>query len=114
MILPDRIPVNKDLIPYQFDIELAGEVFNLRFDYNALHDFYTVTLSKSGKVVAYNSPLIYGQPLFAEAWQNNGKFPACDIIPLDLSDEADVVNAETFQEKVFLWIDNGKEALSDG
>lgn len=111
MILPDRIPVVKELIPYQFDIELAGEVFNLRFDYNALHDFYTVTLSKGGEVVHYGSPLIYGQRLFAEAYMNNGKFPACDIIPLDLSGEVDVVNQETFCEKVFLWIDNGEEAL---
>lgn len=111
MILPDRVHVKKELIPYQFDIELAGGIFNLRFDYNTLHDFYTVTLSKGGQAVVYNSPLIYGQPLFVEAWQNNGKFPACDIIPLDLSGEADVVNQETFCEKVFLWIDNGEEAL---
>lgn len=111
MIIPDRVPVVKELIPYRFDIELAGSLFNLRFDYNALHDLYTVTLMKGGNVVAYNSPVIYGQKLFAEAWQNNGLFPACDIIPLDLSGEAGEVNRETFCEKVFLWIDNGEEAL---
>ena len=113
MILPDRIPVIKELIPYRFDIELTGELFGFRIDYNALHDFYTVTLSRGGRVVAYGSPIIYGQPLFAEAWQNNGDFPACDIIPMDLSGETDVVNQETFCEKVFLWIDNGEEALAD-
>lgn len=111
MILPDRITVNKKLIPYQFDIELAGERYTLRFDYNHLHDFYTVTLKKGSNVVVYNEPIVYGQKLFSGVFLNDGTFPASDIIPLDLSGRKNIVNSETFCKDVFLWIDNGEVAL---
>lgn len=111
MILPDRLPVDKSLIPYQFNIELAGTLFKLRFDYNHLHDFFTVTLMKGDEVIVYGEPLVYGEVLFSGPYVNNGDYPACDIIPLDLSGRVNVVNWETFGKDVFLWIDNGEVSL---
>lgn len=111
MILSDRIPVKKDLIPYQFDIELGGTLFNLRFDYNHLHDRFTVTLKKGKDVIVYGEPLVYGQKLFEGVFLNDGNYPAVDIVPLDLSGETDTVNWDTFCTNVFLWVDNGVTAL---
>ena len=110
---PDRIPVNKNLIPYQFNIVLTGTLFTLRFDYNKLHDFFTVSLSKGGKDIICGEKIVYGQKLFNGVFLNNGDFPACDIIPLDLSGRVDEVNWETFCEDVFLWIDNAEESISE-
>lgn len=113
MILPDRITIEKKLIPYQFDIELTGAMYNLRVDYNHSYDFFTVTLSKNGRIVVYNEPIVYGQRLFGGVFTNDGAFPACDIIPLDLSGNVDVVNWKTFCKDVFLWIDNGGGNIAD-
>ena len=92
MTVPDRLIVDKNSIPCEMQIELAGEIFRIRFDYNALHDFFTATLSRRGRL-------------------GDGSYPAVDIIPLDLTGSVDKVTWETFGKEVFLWIDNGKEAL---
>lgn len=111
MVTANRLPVDKDLIPYSFDIELTGSLFTFTFEYNHLHDFFTVTLSKGGEVSVYNEPVAYGTPLFKGVWINDGSFPACDIVPLDLSGGVSVVNWETFCRDVFLYIDSAEEAL---
>jgi hypothetical protein len=101
----DRIEVDKTLIPYSFDILLAAEWFNLEFHYNKTADLFTVTLSKNGEVLIYNEPIVYGMPLFADAYQS-GLFPMLDIVPWDESGNADKVTYENFGETVFLTIDN--------
>lgn len=111
MTVPDRLIVDKSSIPCEMQIELAGEIFKLRFDHNALHDFFTATLSRRGKVVVYNEKIVYGKALFASVWLGDGSYPAVGIIPLDLTGSVDRVTWETFGKEVFLWIDNGKEAL---
>jgi len=111
MTVPDRLIVDKSSIPCEMQIELAGEIFRIRFDYNALHDFFTATLSRRGRVVVYNEKIVYGKALFASVWLGDGSYPAVDIIPLDLTGSVDRVTWETFGKEVFLWIDNGKEAL---
>ena len=68
MTVPDRLIVDKNSIPCEMQIELAGEIFRIRFDYNALHDFFTATLSRRGKVVVHNEKIVYGKPLFASVW----------------------------------------------
>ena len=42
----DVIEVEKELLPYNFDIELAGEEFNIEIFYNAAADLFTATLMK--------------------------------------------------------------------
>lgn len=100
----DIIEVEKDLMPYNFDILLEQEEFNLYIMYNSVSDSFTVTLSKDGVVLVDNEPVIYGVPLFQDVYGEN--FPCVDIVPLDESGETNVVNWETFGKTVFLTIDN--------
>lgn len=100
----DRIPVNKSLIPYSFDILLGAEWFNLRVDYNETADLFTITLSKDGEVVVYNEPVIYGMPLFGDLYQPN-KYPILSIVPIDESGQETTVTWDNFSETVFLTID---------
>ena len=100
----DYIEVDKTLIPYNFDILLGAEEFNLYFMYNEVSDSFTVTLSKDDEVLVDNEPIVYGERLFADVYNN--EFPCLDIVPLDESGESDVVNWETFGKTVFLTIDN--------
>ena len=42
----DRIEINKNLIPYSFDITLGGEIFEIGVNYNEFADMFTLSLTK--------------------------------------------------------------------
>lgn len=108
----DIIEVDKELLPYNFDIVLAGEEFNMAMDYNKAADLFTCTLSKDGEVVVYNEPLIYGRELFADVYRAD-YFPAVAIVPLDESGNEKAVTYENFGKTVFLTIDDEPEDESE-
>lgn len=101
----DIIEVEKELLPYNFNIVLAGEMFNMAMDYNKAADLFTCTLSKDGEVVVYNEPLVYGRELFADVYRAN-YFPAISIVPLDEAGNETAVTYENFGKTVFLTIDD--------
>ena len=101
----DRILINKDIVPYYFDILIGGELFNITVGYNENHDFFTVTLKKNGEIICEGEPIVYGMPLFGDVYIA-GKYPAIDIIPYDESGTADTVTFETLGKTVFLTVDN--------
>lgn len=101
----DRILITKELVPYSFNILLAGELFTLIVYHNEKHDFFTVTLKKNGEVLCEGEPIVYGVPLFGDLYQAR-KFPAIDIIPIDESGEQNTVTFNNLGETVFLTIDN--------
>ena len=101
----DIIEIEKELLPYSFEIALAGEEFAMMFDYNKTADLFTCTLSKDGEVLVYNEPLIYGVELFADVYRA-GLFPALAIVPLDESGEETTITYDNFGKTVFLTIDD--------
>lgn len=101
----DRIEIEKDLIPYNFDIVLGGELFNMEFFYNSYGDFYTVSLYKDEEILCRNEPIVYGVELFSDIYISDS-FPKLTIIPYDESGLKDTVTKDTFGETVFLVIDN--------
>lgn len=103
----DTIEINKELIPYDFDILLADEWFNLRIDYNNTANLFTVTLSKDGEQICIE-PIVYGRPLFKDVFQSD-KYPALDIIPIDESGEETQITYDNLSETVLLIVDNGGE-----
>lgn len=104
----DIIEVDKELIPYSFNIALAGEEFNMAFDYNKTADLFTCTLSKNGEVVVYNEPLIYGVELFADVYKAD-LFPAIALVPFDESGNENAITYANFGETVFLVVDDQEE-----
>ncbi|MDQ9759134.1 hypothetical protein RFZ45_09435, partial [Acinetobacter baumannii] len=66
--MKDRIEIEMELVPYNFDIMLAGENFNMEFFYNSIGDFYTVTLRREEEVLVYNEPIVYGVELFKNVY----------------------------------------------
>lgn len=105
----DYIEIKKELIPYNFDITLMNEKFNLRIDYNSTGRFFTVCLSKDGEILCAGEPLIYGRPLWGTVWRKG--FPQIDIVPYDESGEEQSVTWDNFNETVFLVIDNEGESI---
>lgn len=106
----DRIKINKSLIPYKFDITLAGEVFQLGIKYNEFADIFTVSLTKDKELICSGEPVVYGVPLFQDVYVG-GKYPALRIVPYDESNENNAVTWDNLEETVFLVIDNGSDTI---
>lgn len=92
--------INKTLIPYDFNISLGSELFNLRVDYNHTGGFFTIQLSKNGETLCAGEPIIYGKTLFSDFC--NSKFPKVKITPLDPSSTYNTVTQENLCETVLL------------
>ncbi|MGN7359454.1 phage baseplate plug family protein [Paenibacillus sp. SAF-054] len=101
------IEIEKDLIPYRFDISLADEMFTFEVHYNEEFDFFTVNLERNGEILAVGEKLIYGMPLFYDVQDN--RFPKVPIVPLDESEQQSDVNWQTLNESVFLFVIEGDE-----
>ncbi len=98
----EYIEIQKKSVPYRFDISLAGTVFIFEIHYNSEFDFFTVDLTRDTETLATGEKIVYGIPLFADIWDN--RFPAVDIVPLDMASNTDQVTWETLGEKVLLYV----------
>lgn len=102
------IKIEKDLIPYTFNITLYYEVFEFRIDYNVTADLFTVALFKDGVELCAGEPIIYGVPLFGDLL-TRGNFPLVVICPIDESYETTAVTYDNFSSTVLLCVDSGDE-----
>lgn len=98
----EYIDIEKNLIPYRFDISIAEEVFTFEVHYNADFDFFTVDLEKDGEVIAVGEKLVYGTPLFYDVMDH--RYPKLPIVPYDESEQQSNVTWETLSVSVFLFV----------
>ncbi|WP_342547654.1 hypothetical protein NST69_27565 [Paenibacillus sp. FSL P2-0089] len=98
----EYIEIEKDLIPYRFDLSIADEMFTWEVHYNPDYDFFTVDLFKDGETLVYGEKLVYGQTLFYDVQDN--RFPKIPIVPFDLSEHSSAVTWETLGVSVFLYL----------
>lgn len=103
------LEIKKDQLPYECTIQLAGEVFGLRFNHNATADLFTIDLYRNGELVCAGEPVVYGLPLWGDVYRA-GLFPALQIIPIDPSGESNAVTYDNLGRTVLLIIDNGGES----
>lgn len=103
------LEIKKDLLPYECAMQLAGEMFTLRFDYNAMAELFTVDLYKDGELLCSGEPIVYGIPLWQDVYRAD-TFPAVSIVPMDPSGEYDQVTYDNLSSTMLLVIDNGGEA----
>lgn len=102
------VEIEKNLIPYRFDISLSGEIFTMEVHYNAEYDFFTVDLSKGSDILALGEKIVYATPLFNDSL--DARFPAVSIMPLDVSGNSSVVTWDTLNVNVFLYVDGEDDA----
>ncbi len=96
----DHIPIEKENIPYQFEISLGNELFTLEVNYNEVHDFFSLDLIRSGEVLVYGAKLVYANPVFASI--EDERFPLPLITPLDESGRETAVTWDNLGVTVFL------------
>ena len=109
---PDVLEINKDLLPYRCNILLAGELFELKFAYNATAALFTVDLYKDGELICAGEPIVYGVPLWQDVYKS-ATFPALTIVPKDTSGEANAVTFDNLGETVLLIVENGTIEAGD-
>jgi len=112
MTAPDVLEIKKELLPYVCNIQLAGEIFTLRFNHNATADLFTVDLYREGELLCAGEPIVYGRPLWADV-RRAGIFPALEIIPKDPSGESNAVTFDNLGRTVLLIVANGEGGESD-
>ena len=101
----DYLPIDKESIPYRFDIELSNEIYTFEIHYNERFDFFTVDLLKNEDVLAYGEKVVFNQPLFANLKDDN--FPVEEIVPRTEGGQIEEVTYNNFYETVFLAIEGG-------
>lgn len=106
----DKIEIEKNQIPYKFEILLGAELFTIGVDYNQKYDLFTLSLEKDEEVISVAEPIIYGVPLWNNQKQPN-VHPAVDIIPFDESGQETAITYDNFGVTTFLYIDNAEEVL---
>lgn len=113
-VMRQWIPVDVDDLPDIFDIDLAGETYTFRIDYNQVADYYTITISHDDSVVVSQEPLLLGQRIGASLPGTN--LPAVDLRVMDESGQAEDAGAGNFGDSVQIYLDtidpNGSETES--
>ena len=101
------VPINKELVPYKFDIAIGGRTFTLEVRYNATHDFFTLDLYRDETLIVAGEKIVYGRILFLN--QQHLDVPRTAIIPYDLSLNEIRATWGNLSETVFLWLPGGLE-----
>ncbi|MFF5994285.1 hypothetical protein AAGS61_05960 [Lysinibacillus sp. KU-BSD001] len=101
------IDIDKNEIPYAFEIELAGEIFEFEVNYNQSYDFFTVDLFKNGGALIIGEKLILNHPLFRN--RVNIELPKVKIIPKDRAGVAERITFDNLNETVFLYVGDANE-----
>ena len=104
----EYIEIEKDEIPYSFEIMLDDEMYTLEIKYNERQELFTVSLYDSeDNPLVYAEPIVYGQELFKDVRDLN--FPIDRIIPLDPASYETEVTYENFGTTVLLVVDDESE-----
>ncbi|MGE7112740.1 phage baseplate plug family protein [Lysinibacillus sp. NPDC047702] len=106
-MMDEYIEIDKNEIPYAFEMELAGEIFEFEVNYNQAHDFFTLDLFKNGGALVVGEKLILNRPLFRN--RIDIQLPKVQIIPLDRANSATRITYENLNETVFLYVNEGEE-----
>ena len=94
------IDIDKTLIPYEFEMSLANELFKFKVNYNEEYDYFTMDLFKNDEIIILGEKLVYGRPLFMATL--NG--PKIDILPYDVTGRIERITYENLNEEVFLFL----------
>lgn len=100
------INIDKNRIPYEFEIVLSNGVYQFELYYNETGDFFTINLSKDHIRIVNGEKLVYGVPLFENL--RHLDVPNDFIIPYDITKprlkHSEKITWENLNEDVFLYV----------
>lgn len=98
----DYIEIDKDLIPYRFDIELADEEYEIEVNHNERFDFFTIDLYRNGIPLIVGEKMMLNKPLFDGI--ANIELPKVKITPEDRAESESRITFENLESTVFLYV----------
>lgn len=101
------IEIDKELIPYSFNLELSEKLYKFTAKYNTAFDFFTVDLHLNGEPILFGEKLKYGTPLFM--FKRHLDVPKEQIVPVDVNGKETAVTYENLGDSVFLYVVDGEE-----
>lgn len=96
------INIEKEKIPYSFEVVLANETFQFEVFYNVVGDFFSLNLYKNHELVVLGEKIVYGVDLFDNL--KHLPVPKVTIRPFDTTGKADKITYENLNEDVFLYV----------
>jgi hypothetical protein len=97
-----HLDIEKELLPYRFDMELADELFTFEVQHNERFDFFTIDLKKDGETLVLGEKVMLNRVLFSLV--ADPRLPKVYLIPLDESGVESRVSYDNLGEKVFIYI----------
>lgn len=97
------IEINKDLVPYKFEINIDNETFQFDVNYNERFDFWTIDLYKDHELILLGEKIVYGSPLFAN--YSHLDIPKTPILAYDTTANSSLrCGYDELEEDVFLFL----------
>lgn len=102
------IEIDKEAIPYEFEMDIANEEFTFVIDYNGRFDYFTMDLYKNDVLIIKSEKIVYGRALFW-SYPDESLIPQHPIIPFDEAGKETRVGWDQLEETVFLFIGDPDE-----
>lgn len=96
------IDIEKEKIPYRFEIVLNNETFQFEVFYNTVGDFFTVDLYKNHQLILYGEKITLDVPLFNDYAYL--EIPKVIVKPGDTTRQALRITYDNLNEDVFLYV----------
>lgn len=105
----DYIEIDKDSIPYEFDIDLGGVNYTLGVNYNSNGDYFTLDLFKNDIALALGEKICINQIMFKDIFLDkngnvNPEFPNRYIVVAGDNEKIGRVGYNELGKNVFLYV----------
>lgn len=96
------VSINKEMIPYSFNLRLNKRTYTFEIHYNAEHDFFTMGIAdSSGEVLTAGEKLLLNKPILS----SHAYLQFLEITPLDTTGKESKITWNNFNETVFLHVE---------
>ncbi len=105
----DYIQIEKELIPYEFNIDLGERLYVFGVNYNSVGDFFTADLSYNGEKLATGEKIVLNQFLFREMFEDvnhnvDERYPTDMIMPLANDETIGSLGWYQLENNCFLYV----------
>ena len=105
------INIEKDKIPYNFDLVVDGITYTFTINYNTTYNYFTFDLHIKDRPIVFGQKLVYMQPTFSSVMYRD--VPPIGVVPYDISGQATRCGHDELNEEVMLWIDDAEDEEGD-
>lgn len=115
--MAEIININKNLIPYSFEIILGGITHKLSIDYNNGGDFFAIDLSNQFGNLVHGEKILLNQVIFQAQYEDENlnldpRFPRELLIALANNSSVDKASWDHLGSDVFIYVVKRSEVFT--